>query len=158
MIPTAVIIGERIALNRGRVSFTSCRLKRFIITVVPLAIPEFEPICSLTIGNITAKFITPYIVVIFYECGMFHFVASSSPGDDVRFSSSVNLALTLIQIVKWRRIIPENVRAPIIDTLWRDGKIVFRRFIRVEYLLSSYQVSCTFYSCWVRIFTVTSSL
>ncbi|KAF9073112.1 hypothetical protein BDP27DRAFT_1319412 [Rhodocollybia butyracea] len=89
MIPTAVIAGERIALTR----------------IVPLAIPEFEQICSLTVGDITARFIVPYIMVIFYEC--------------------VNLTLTLIQIVKWRRTIPENVRAPIIDTLWRDGIMHF---------------------------------
>ncbi|KAF9070046.1 hypothetical protein BDP27DRAFT_654958 [Rhodocollybia butyracea] len=89
MIPTAVIVGERISLTR----------------VVPLAIPEFEQICSLAIGDITARFIVPYIMVIFYEC--------------------VNLTFTLIQIVRWRRTIPENVRAPIIDYLWRDGIIHF---------------------------------
>ncbi|KAF9070047.1 hypothetical protein BDP27DRAFT_654999 [Rhodocollybia butyracea] len=85
MIPAVVIVGERIVLTR----------------VVPLAIPEFEKICRITIGGFTAKFIVPYIMIIVYE--------------------SINLILALIRIVKWRKTIPENVRAPIIDTLWRYG-------------------------------------
>ncbi|KAF9074467.1 hypothetical protein BDP27DRAFT_1317141 [Rhodocollybia butyracea] len=73
--------------------------------VVPLAGPEFIAICSLSISNINQGFVVPYVLTILYEF--------------------VTLTLSLIQIIKWRRSIPSQVRAPIIDTLWRDGVLYF---------------------------------
>ncbi|KIK57953.1 hypothetical protein GYMLUDRAFT_738073 [Collybiopsis luxurians FD-317 M1] len=73
--------------------------------VIPLVTPEFVKICSITISNISQGFIVPYILTILYEF--------------------VTLSLSLIRIINWRRTIPEHVRAPIIDTLWRDGVLYF---------------------------------
>ncbi|KAJ4480990.1 hypothetical protein J3R30DRAFT_3463159 [Lentinula aciculospora] len=66
--------------------------------VVPLVNEEFKNICSLTISNISEGFIGPYVVAMLYEF--------------------VTLTLSLIRIISWRKTIPKNIRAPIIDTLF----------------------------------------
>ncbi|KAJ3729150.1 hypothetical protein DFJ43DRAFT_483976 [Lentinula guzmanii] len=73
--------------------------------VVPLVNEEFKGICSLTISNISEGFIGPYVVAMLYEF--------------------VTLTLSLIRIIRWRKTIPEHVRAPILDTLWRDGVLYY---------------------------------
>ncbi|KAF9069226.1 hypothetical protein BDP27DRAFT_737957 [Rhodocollybia butyracea] len=81
-------------------------IERIISNRVVLSVtPEFQNICILTIGKISQAFVAPFILVIFYEF--------------------VNLTFSLIRIVKWRKTIPKNIRAPIIDTLWRDGVMYF---------------------------------
>ncbi|KAH7871207.1 uncharacterized protein C8R40DRAFT_573565 [Lentinula edodes] len=66
---------------------------------------EFQDICSLTISNISEGFIGPYVVAMLYEF--------------------VTLTLSLIRIISWRKTIPARIRAPIIDTLWRDGVLYY---------------------------------
>ncbi|KAJ3850345.1 hypothetical protein EV368DRAFT_84625 [Lentinula lateritia] len=73
--------------------------------VVPLVNEEFQDICSLTISNISEGFIGPYVVAMLYEF--------------------VTLTLSLIRIISWRKTIPARIRAPIIDTLWRDGVLYY---------------------------------
>ncbi|KAF5381873.1 hypothetical protein D9757_007543 [Collybiopsis confluens] len=66
---------------------------------------EFIDICSLTTSKIDQGFVVPYVLTILYEL--------------------VTLTLSLIRIIRWRRTIPKNIRAPIIDNLWRDGVLYF---------------------------------
>ncbi|KIK56063.1 hypothetical protein GYMLUDRAFT_823759 [Collybiopsis luxurians FD-317 M1] len=73
--------------------------------VQALVSDEFIDICSLTLSNIDQGFVVPYILTILYE--------------------SVTLTLSLIRILNWRKTIPKNIRAPIIDNLWRDGVLYF---------------------------------
>ncbi|KAJ3820528.1 hypothetical protein EV361DRAFT_941370 [Lentinula raphanica] len=78
--------------------------------VVPLVSEQFQNICSLTISNISHGFIIPYVVAMLYEF--------------------VTLTLSLIRIITWRKTIPAHIRAPIINTLWRDG-VVYYSFMLV---------------------------
>ncbi|KAJ3754094.1 hypothetical protein EV360DRAFT_87165 [Lentinula raphanica] len=78
--------------------------------VVPLVSEQFQSICSLTISNISHGFIIPYVVAMLYEF--------------------VTLTLSLIRIITWRKTIPAHIRAPIINTLWRDG-VVYYSFMLV---------------------------
>ncbi|KAJ3773110.1 hypothetical protein FB446DRAFT_15230 [Lentinula raphanica] len=73
--------------------------------VVPLVSEQFQNICSLTISNISHGFIIPYVVAMLYEF--------------------VTLTLSLIRIITWRKTIPAHIRAPIINTLWRDGVVYY---------------------------------
>ncbi|KAJ8074773.1 hypothetical protein PM082_019098 [Marasmius tenuissimus] len=71
----------------------------------PLITPELTHLCSATVSDIKVAFIVPYILTISYEI--------------------LTLALSLYRITKWRQSIPEDIRAPLLDTLWRDGVIYF---------------------------------
>ncbi|KAF9265133.1 hypothetical protein L218DRAFT_957821 [Marasmius fiardii PR-910] len=61
--------------------------------------------CSVMIGDIKNGYVVPYVLTIIYE--------------------TVTLSLSLVRVIGWRQTIPKNVRAPLIDTLWRDGVLYF---------------------------------
>ncbi|KIY70071.1 hypothetical protein CYLTODRAFT_488440 [Cylindrobasidium torrendii FP15055 ss-10] len=61
--------------------------------------------CRQWIDGITVAYIVPYVLTILYE--------------------GVTLTLSLIRITRWRRQIPSRMRAPLLDTLWRDGVFYF---------------------------------
>ncbi|KAK7039198.1 hypothetical protein VNI00_010103 [Paramarasmius palmivorus] len=65
--------------------------------------PEFGTIsdCVVMVSAIKNAYIVPYILAILYE--------------------SVMLALSILKISRWRKSIPNEMRAPFLDTLWRDG-------------------------------------
>ncbi|KAF9261799.1 hypothetical protein L218DRAFT_961031 [Marasmius fiardii PR-910] len=69
--------------------------------------PEYGdlPDCRVMISDIKDGYIAVYVVLIVYEACI--------------------LCLTLIKITVWRREILQNIRAPLIDTLWRDGILYF---------------------------------
>ncbi|KAF5338840.1 hypothetical protein D9757_014695 [Collybiopsis confluens] len=71
--------------------------------LVALVGPEFIDLCSNIVGNHPHDYIIIYILVMLYEF--------------------VTLTLSLVRIINWRKSIPENIRAPLIDTLQRDGKL-----------------------------------
>ncbi|KAK7039197.1 hypothetical protein VNI00_010102 [Paramarasmius palmivorus] len=73
--------------------------------IQPLISQELIDICNVTIGDMQQAFVIPYILTILYE--------------------AVTLTLSLIRIMKWRKGIPETMRAPLLDTLWRDGVMYF---------------------------------
>ncbi|KAG7086240.1 hypothetical protein E1B28_002211 [Marasmius oreades] len=63
--------------------------------------PEFGdiPDCRIMISDIKDAYIASYVLLIIFEAG-----------------------LTSIKIALWRQEIPQGIRAPLIDTLWRDGE------------------------------------
>ncbi|ESK93899.1 hypothetical protein Moror_13006 [Moniliophthora roreri MCA 2997] len=69
--------------------------------------PEFGsvPDCVIMVSVIKNAYITPYILAIIYEIVM--------------------VVLSILKISRWRRSIPSTVRAPLLDTLWRDGVLYF---------------------------------
>ncbi|KAF5383932.1 hypothetical protein D9757_007400 [Collybiopsis confluens] len=73
--------------------------------VEALVSEEFIDVCSLVVSNINQQFIAIYICTILYEFVM--------------------ITLSLIRILSWRKTIPKNIRAPIMDNLWRDGVLYF---------------------------------
>ncbi|KAK1219404.1 hypothetical protein PQX77_017876 [Marasmius sp. AFHP31] len=80
----------------------------------PLIIPELTHLCSATLSDIKNAFIVPYILTIIYEI--------------------LTLALSLYRITKWRQSIPENIRAPLLDTLWRDGVVYFTFMLLLNFM------------------------
>ncbi|KAJ8074866.1 hypothetical protein PM082_019193 [Marasmius tenuissimus] len=62
---------------------------------------EWKLGCTTVLSQIGNVYIVPYSMAIFFE--------------------SVNLALSLARILRWRRNIPSMGRASLIDTLYRDG-------------------------------------
>ncbi|KAI3608683.1 hypothetical protein WG66_003770 [Moniliophthora roreri] len=93
--------------------------------VEPLVTPELIDICNVTIGDMPQAFVIPYIVTILYEAG-----------------KPFTLVLSLIRIAKWRKTIPESMRAPLLDTLWRDGVMYFSFMLGIsdDHLSRSYLV------------------
>ncbi|KAK7460454.1 hypothetical protein VKT23_009175, partial [Stygiomarasmius scandens] len=89
VIPAAIIVAQSIMTNH----------------VEALVSEDTIDICSVTIGNVRAGFVVPYILTIIYEM--------------------VTLSLSLFKVIRWRRSIPDTIRAPLIDTLWRDGVFYF---------------------------------
>ncbi|KAF9265142.1 hypothetical protein L218DRAFT_186811 [Marasmius fiardii PR-910] len=83
-------------------------------TVRPLIIPELAELCSTTFGNIPNAFIVAYVVAIIYEM--------------------VTLSLSLFRIAQWRKSIPENMRVPLLDTLWRDGVLYFTFMLLLSFM------------------------
>lgn len=67
--------------------------------------PTLIDICSVVIGDVKNGYVVPYVLTIIYE--------------------TITLSLSLTRIIGWRKTIPESVRAPLIDTLWRDGVLYF---------------------------------
>ncbi|KAK1233795.1 hypothetical protein PQX77_003030 [Marasmius sp. AFHP31] len=80
----------------------------------PLIIPELAHLCSLIVSEITAAFIVPYILTVSFEI--------------------LTLVLSLYRIAKWRQSIPENIRAPLLDTLWRDGIMYFTFMLLLSFM------------------------
>ncbi|KAJ8074755.1 hypothetical protein PM082_019080 [Marasmius tenuissimus] len=80
----------------------------------PLITPELTYLCSATLSDIKNAFIVPYILTITYEI--------------------VTLALSLYRITKWRQSIPENIRAPLLDNLWRDGVVYFTFMLLLNFM------------------------
>ncbi|KAK1236069.1 hypothetical protein PQX77_000659 [Marasmius sp. AFHP31] len=80
----------------------------------PLITPELAHLCSATVSDIKVAFIVPYILTIGYEI--------------------LTLILSLYRITKWRQSIPENIRAPLLDTLWRDGVIYFTFMLLLSFM------------------------
>ncbi|KAJ8074772.1 hypothetical protein PM082_019097 [Marasmius tenuissimus] len=80
----------------------------------PLITPELTHLCSATVSDIKIAFIVPYILTICYEI--------------------LTLALSLYRIAKWRQSIPENIRAPLLDTLWRDGIMYFTFMLLLSFM------------------------
>lgn len=75
--------------------------------------------CRAYINSIESLYVVPYVLTILYEAGWFLF--STLQIINLTLYSSVTLTLSLIRITRWRRRIPERMRAPLLDTLWRDG-------------------------------------
>ncbi|KAF5375473.1 hypothetical protein D9757_009944 [Collybiopsis confluens] len=75
--------------------------------LVALVGPEFIDLCSNIVGNHPHDYIIIYILVMLYEF--------------------VTLTLSLVRIINWRKSIPENIRAPLIDTLQRDDLLGYFR-------------------------------
>ncbi|KAJ8074758.1 hypothetical protein PM082_019083 [Marasmius tenuissimus] len=80
----------------------------------PLILPELAHLCSLIVSEITAAFIVPYILTVHFEI--------------------LTLVLSLYRIAKWRQNIPENIRAPLLDTLWRDGIMYFTFMLLLSFM------------------------
>ncbi|KAK1236068.1 hypothetical protein PQX77_000658 [Marasmius sp. AFHP31] len=80
----------------------------------PLITPELTHLCSATVSDIKIAFIVPYILTICYEI--------------------LTLTLSLYRIAKWRQSIPENIRAPLLDTLWRDGIMYFSFMLLLSFM------------------------
>ncbi|KAF9265141.1 hypothetical protein L218DRAFT_186435 [Marasmius fiardii PR-910] len=83
-------------------------------SVRPLITPELADICSATFGDIPGAFIVPYILTIIYEI--------------------MTLSLSLFRIAKWRKCIPENIRAPFLTILWRDGVLYFTFVLLLSFM------------------------
>uniref|UniRef100_A0A0W0FDT8 Uncharacterized protein n=1 Tax=Moniliophthora roreri TaxID=221103 RepID=A0A0W0FDT8_MONRR len=80
---------------------------RSLITshVQSLISPALVDLCSVITSEVQNGFIVPYILTIIYEI--------------------VTLSLSLFRITTWRKTIPQTVRVPLLDTLWRDGVLYF---------------------------------
>ncbi|KAK7460455.1 hypothetical protein VKT23_009176 [Stygiomarasmius scandens] len=89
VIPATVIIAQSIMTNH----------------IEAIVSEDTIDICSVTIGNVRAAFVVPYILTIIYEL--------------------VILSLSLFKVIEWRRTIKDTIRAPLIYTLWRDGVLYF---------------------------------
>ncbi|KAJ8074760.1 hypothetical protein PM082_019085 [Marasmius tenuissimus] len=82
--------------------------------VHPLIIPELAHLCSTTWSDIRFAFIVPYVLTISYEI--------------------LTLALSLYRITKWRQSMPESIRAPLLDILWRDGVMYFTFMLLLNFM------------------------
>ncbi|KAJ8074754.1 hypothetical protein PM082_019079 [Marasmius tenuissimus] len=80
----------------------------------PLIIPELAPLCSEVLSDIRFAFVVPYVSTIAYEI--------------------LTLVLSLYRIAKWRQSIPENIRAPLLDILWRDGVMYFTLMLLLNFM------------------------
>ncbi|THU80853.1 hypothetical protein K435DRAFT_491543 [Dendrothele bispora CBS 962.96] len=89
VIPAAIIVAKSIMTNR----------------IEALVSQDTIDICRITISDIRAAYVVPYILTIIYEI--------------------VTLSLSLIKVVRWRKSIPKTIRIPLIDTLWQDGVLYF---------------------------------
>lgn len=63
------------------------------------------PECRALISTVRDAYVVPYVLTIVYE--------------------SVTLSLSLIRITRLRRRVHKTARAPLLDTLWRDGVFYF---------------------------------
>ncbi|KAK0463232.1 uncharacterized protein EV420DRAFT_1162442 [Desarmillaria tabescens] len=87
------------------------------------------PECRALISTVRDAYVVPYVLTILYE--------------------GVTLSLSLIRITRWRRRIPKNVRAPLLDTLWRDGVFYFSWTLMLGFLNIGLAVQST--SSQVRV-------
>ncbi|KAK0200907.1 hypothetical protein DFS33DRAFT_1087699 [Desarmillaria ectypa] len=87
------------------------------------------PECRVLISSVRDAYVVPYVLTIVYE--------------------GVTLSLSLIRITRWRRRIPEIVRAPLLDTLWRDGVFYFSWTLMLGFLNIALAVQST--SSQVRV-------
>ncbi|KAF9265146.1 hypothetical protein L218DRAFT_957839 [Marasmius fiardii PR-910] len=83
-------------------------------SVRPLITPELTYLCSATFGNTPGAFIIAYVVAIVYEI--------------------VTLSLSSFRIAKWRKSIPELIRAPLLNILWRDGVLYFTFMLLLSFM------------------------
>ncbi|KAJ8074761.1 hypothetical protein PM082_019086 [Marasmius tenuissimus] len=88
----------------------------------PLVIPELIYLCSATLSDIRSAYVVPYVLTIGCEI--------------------LTLVLSLYRIAKWRRSIPESIRAPLLDIMWRDGVMYFTfmlllNFMNIGFVLQS---------------------
>lgn len=83
-------------------------------SVRPLITPELEDLCSATFGDAPGAFIIAYVVAIVYEI--------------------VTHSLSSFRIAKWRKRIPETIRAPLLDILWRDGVLYFTFMLLLSFM------------------------
>ncbi|KAF9265143.1 hypothetical protein L218DRAFT_957835 [Marasmius fiardii PR-910] len=74
-------------------------------SVRPPITPSLLDLCNTTFGDIPDTFIVPYALTIVYE--------------------TVILSLSLLGIAKWRRGVPQDLRTPLLNTLWKDGVLYF---------------------------------
>lgn len=78
--------------------------------------PEYGDIvdCRIMVSDIKNGYIATYVLLIIFEIGI--------------------LSLTLIKITLWRRDIPRTIRAPLMDTLWRDGILYFTFMLTLNFI------------------------
>jgi hypothetical protein len=88
------------------------------------------PEIPLSVGNISCQtvstraetlfYIIPYGLTILFEASEPSIHNGQVPVALTRFLAT--LALSSMSIARWRRIIPEEVRTPLLDMLWQDGQ------------------------------------
>ncbi len=76
----------------------------------------------MIISEVTNAYVVPYVLTLVYEGSEYSASLSLSPYADIHL---VTLTISLIRITRWRKRIPKRIRAPLLDALWRDGKLVF---------------------------------
>uniref|UniRef100_A0A0W0F6K2 F-box domain-containing protein n=1 Tax=Moniliophthora roreri TaxID=221103 RepID=A0A0W0F6K2_MONRR len=78
--------------------------------------PEFGNItdCRIMVSDVKEGYIVTYILTIIYESGI--------------------LTLTSVKITRWRKSIPQTIRAPLLDTLWRDGILYFTWMLALSFV------------------------
>lgn len=117
------MVGKDIVSNHGRFPLFHWFFKLFTCyteeAVVSSASTE---LCTITVNSVKLGSVVPYTMAILYESGMckLPILKEMNPNP-----FSVTLTLSLVQILSWRKRIPKDIRAPIINNLWRDGNLVF---------------------------------
>ncbi|PBK71881.1 hypothetical protein ARMSODRAFT_793164 [Armillaria solidipes] len=87
------------------------------------------PECRALISTVRDAYVVPYVLTIVYE--------------------SVTLSLSLIRITRLRRRVRKTARAPLLDTLWRDGVFYFSWTLMLGFLNIALAVQST--SSQVRV-------
>ncbi|SJL08222.1 uncharacterized protein ARMOST_11585 [Armillaria ostoyae] len=81
------------------------------------------PECRALISTVRDAYVVPYVLTIVYE--------------------SVTLSLSLIRITRLRRRVRKTARAPLLDTLWRDGVFYFSWTLMLGFLNIALAVQST---------------
>ncbi|PBK92751.1 hypothetical protein ARMGADRAFT_1063603 [Armillaria gallica] len=95
VVPAAVVIAKDVSTSEGAFLIT------YSVDPAFAAYPE----CRALISTVRDAYVVPYVLTIVYE--------------------SVTLSLSLIRITRLRRRVHKTARAPLLDTLWRDGVFYF---------------------------------
>ncbi len=75
----------------------------------------------MIISEVTNAYVVPYVLTLVYEGSEYSACLSFFPYTDIHHL--VTLTISLIRITRWRKRIPKRIRAPLLDALWRDGKL-----------------------------------